>query len=205
MDAAENASKPDPLHLSPEEKDLLYRASCRLVEAAAHQKPATSRDAPLGRLVEYPVVGAFVTLRKQGELRACIGNFANTMPLSTALDQAAAGAVNHDPRFPPVGADELPDLTLTVSLLHTRELVTGNARERANQIVVGEHGLDIHYQGRKGLLLPSVAVDLGLDAGGFLEAVCRKAGLPIDAWQEPDATLYRFSAVAFGGPWRSAD
>ncbi|MFO7906158.1 MAG: AmmeMemoRadiSam system protein A [Pirellulaceae bacterium] len=204
MDAADNADQPGPLRLSTDETALLYRTTCRLVESAAHQNPATIRGNELGRLADYPLVGVFVTLRKHGELRACIGNFSTAMPLGPALERAAFGAVNHDPRFPPVTPDELPDLTVTVSLLHTRELIEGRAEERVNQVVIGQHGLDIQYRGCKGLLLPNVAVDLGLDAVGFLEAVCRKANLPTNAWQNPDATLYRFSAVAFGGPWSPA-
>ncbi|MFW6170839.1 MAG: AmmeMemoRadiSam system protein A [Planctomycetota bacterium] len=205
MDAADNPDQPGPLRLSSNETELLYRTTCRLVEAAAHQAPTTIREYDLGRLPKCPLVGVFVTLRKNGELRACIGNFATDMVLGSALERAAWGAVNHDPRFPPVTPDELPDLTITVSLLHTRELIEGSAEERVKQVVIGQHGLDIQYRGCKGLLLPNVAVDLGLDAVGFLEAVCRKANLPPDAWRNPEATLYRFSAVAFGGPWIPAE
>ena len=71
-------------------------------------------------------------------------------------------------------------------------------------MLIGEHGLDIQFQGRKGLLLPSVATDFGLDPFGFLQAVCRKASLPDDAWQDPAATLYRFSAIRLSGPWTAA-
>ena len=75
------------------------------------------------------------------------------------------------------------------------------SRKKNEQIVIGEHGLDIQFQGCKGLLLPSVATDFGLDPLGFLQAVCRKASLPDDAWQDPVAIVYRFSAIVFGGPW----
>lgn len=201
MDAANNSAQPDRLNLTTEETDLLQRVTCRLVEAAAKREHVSISDYALGHLADYPLVGVFVTLRKQGGLRGCIGNFGTTTPLGTALERAAAGVATHDPRFPPVSPDELPDLTVTVSLLHDRERVQGKPEDRVSQVSIGRHGLDIQYQGRKGLLLPSVATDFGLDAMGFLQAVCRKANLPDDAWQYPDATLYRFSATAFGGPW----
>jgi AmmeMemoRadiSam system protein A len=158
-------------------------------------------DYPLGRLRDYPLVGVFVTLRKNADLRGCIGNFAAATPLSQALAQAATGVVSRDARFPAVTPDELPELTLSVSLLHTRELLDEDPHVRVAQVVIGKHGLDIQFQGQKGLLLPSVATDFGLDPVGFLQAVCRKAHLPDGAWQDPQATLYRFSAIVLGGAW----
>ena len=205
MEESANAAHSDPLSLTPEETDLLHHVASRLVESAALQRPVSISDFALGRLTDYPLVGVFVTLRNQGDLRGCIGNFAAATPLNTALERAAAGVVNHDPRFPAVTASELPDLTLTVSLLHTRELLGTDAEQRAGQVIIGQHGLDLQFQGSTGLLLPSVATDFGLDAIGFLQAVCRKAGLPLDAWEDPAAVIYRFSAIVFGGPWIGSD
>ena len=139
------------------------------------------------------MVGVFVTLRKHGALRSCIGNFTDTIRLDKALERAATGAARHDPRFPPVRPDELPQLTVEVSLLHSRELLSNDAGQRLASVVIGQHGLDIQYLGRAGLLLPSVPVDHGWDARTFLTEVCRKAGLPADAWQDPQASLFRFS------------
>ena len=204
MDALDHAAQSAPLVLTPEERDLLHFVACRLVESAAHNARSAISEYPLGRLAEYSLVGAFVTLRKQGELRGCIGNFDATTPLANALERAAIGVVSHDPRFPPVTPDELADLILSVSLLHTRELLNGSPNQRATEVVIGQHGLDIQFQGKKGLLLPSVATDFGLDSKGFLQAVCRKANLPDDAWQDPEATLYRFSAIGLRGPWTAA-
>ncbi len=201
MDDSKNPTTPDPLYLTAEESDLLHQTACRLVQAAANQTRPAISEYPLGRLAEYPLVGTFVTLRKSGELRGCIGNFAAATPLGNALQRAATGVVGHDPRFPNVTPDELPGLTLSVSLLHTRELLDGNPQQRATSVVIGQHGLDIQLQERKGLLLPSVATDFGMDPLQFLQAVCRKAGLPDDAWQDPDAVLYRFSAIVLSGPY----
>ena len=202
MDAADKSAQPDPLDLTAEQRELLYWVACRLVERAARGERAAVSEYSLGQLAAHPLVGAFVTLRKNGELRGCIGNFGTATSLGSALEQAAVGVVSHDPRFLPISTEELPELTLTVSLLHNRELIKGSPEERISQVSIGQHGLDIQYQGRKGLLLPSVATDFGLDAAGFLQAVCRKANVPDDAWQHPDAGLYRFSATAFGGPWK---
>lgn len=204
MDESAHAAHTAPLSLTPDETNLLHNVACRLVESAARGQQVSISQFPLGRLADYPLVGVFVTLRNHGELRGCIGNFASSTPLGNALERAAIGVVNHDPRFPAVSADELSELSLTVSLLHTREKLEFDADRRVTQVVIGQHGLDIQFQGRKGLLLPSVATDFGLDPIGFLQAVCRKAGLPGDAWEDPSAVIYRFSAIVLGGPFSPA-
>ena len=204
MNPPEHISNSGPLLLEAEEIDLLHRVACELVAAAAGNQRKSVTEFPLGRLLEYPVVGVFVTLRRQGELRGCIGNFAASTPLGQALERAAMGVVDHDPRFSRVAPDELPHLTLDVSLLHSRELLGDNAQQRATHIVIGEHGLDIQYRGHSGLLLPSVALDLKCDAVRFLQAVCRKAHLREDTWMDPEAVIYRFSSIGFGGPFKSS-
>jgi hypothetical protein len=143
----------------------------------------------------------FVTLRKDEALRSCIGNFTLSIRLDSALERAATGAACHDPRFPPVRPDELAELTVEISLLHSRELLGDSPDARLSSIEIGLHGLDIQHFGRAGLLLPSVAVDHGWDAFTFLCEVCRKAGLPVDTWKDPRATVYRFAATHWGGPF----
>ncbi len=204
MNSTNHAADPGPLFLQLEERDLLHRVACELVAAAAHRQELSVTEFPLGRLMDYPVVGVFVTLRRQGQLRGCIGNFAASAPLGKALERAAVGVVSHDPRFPAVAPEELPKLTLDVSLLHSRELLGDTPQQRATQVVIGQHGLDILYRGRSGLLLPSVALDLKCDAVGFLQAACRKAHLNDDTWQNPEATIYRFSSISLGGSFRVA-
>ncbi len=201
MNAFDPVIQPDPLYLQLEEIDLLRLRACELVAAECREPNAPVAQRPLGRLAEFPVVGVFVTLRRQGQLRGCIGNFAAATPLAKALERAARGVVRHDPRFPPLAEDELPHLTVDVSLLHSRELLGDTAQQRATRVVIGEHGLDIQYRGRSGLLLPSVAVELNCDPVGFLQAVCRKAHLHDEAWQDPEAVVYRFASITFGGPF----
>ncbi len=203
MESQDSAAAPGPLAVTEAQQEWLHRTACRLLAAAADGRPAMLDPQELGPLGSAPVVGVFVTLRKGGVLRGCIGNFAVSTPLGGALERAATGAACHDPRFPPVRPDELAELTVDVSLLHTRQLLAESAEARLASITVGQHGLDIQHQGRTGLLLPSVAVDQGWDAFTFLCEVCRKAGLPVDTWKNPRAVLYRFSATRWSGPFRA--
>ncbi len=66
-------------------------------------------------------------------------------------------------------------------------------------MIIGKHGLRIAKGYHHGLLLPGVAVEHHLDAEGFLEQVCQKAGLPADAWQDDDAVLMTFQGHAIEG------
>jgi AmmeMemoRadiSam system protein A len=133
----------------------------------------------------------FVTLKRDGQLRGCIGDVVAQMPLYLAVQRRALAAALEDPRFPAVQADELPHLTIEVSVLSPMTPV-GDVAE----IVVGTHGLFIVKGDQRGLLLPQVPVEQGWDRAEFLRQVCRKAGLPDDAWQH--AQLYRFTADVFG-------
>jgi AmmeMemoRadiSam system protein A len=150
-------------------------------------------------LAQVPVTGVFVTLWDEGRLRGCMGNFAPALALGVALGRAAASVVRDDPRFPAVTAQEVDALTVELSVLHSREVLGRTAGERLAALVIGEHGLDIEYRDRRGLLLPRVPVELGWDPARFLEEVCRKAGLPHETWRDPEADVFRFSAYCVGG------
>ena len=109
------------------------------------------------------------------------------------MRENAVNAAFHDPRFPPVSADELARLDIEISALSPFRRVTG-----PGDIVVGRHGLMIDVGGARGLLLPQVASDLGWSPLVFLQQTCRKAGVDRDAWQRPDAILEVFEAEVLG-------
>ena len=135
--------------------------------------------------------GVFVTLHTHGELRGCIGVPEPVSRLFQAAQECAMSAARADPRFPPMTAVELPDLQIEISVLSPLETV-----QDIDSIVIGVHGLLLNHQGRRGLLLPQVAVERGWDREQFLEQVCRKAHLPTTAWKE-GAKIQRFSAFVF--------
>ena len=123
-----------------------------------------------------------------------------TAPLFQAIEHAAVAAAREDPRFPPISSVELPYLDIDVWLLGQLVPVVVKGPERKNAVVIGKHGLKIAKGNFHGLLLPGVAVEHGLDAEGFLRQVCRKAGLPPDAWQDDDVALMTFEGLAIEGP-----
>jgi AmmeMemoRadiSam system protein A len=137
----------------------------------------------------------FVTLHEFGALRGCMGTLDPDQPIAEAVAAGAMTAALDDPRFYPIGAEELPDLRLDVSVLgrpvELRDL---------DAFVPGEDGVIVERGPRHGLLLPEVAAAQGWDVARMLTAACRKAGLPGDAWREPGTRRWRFRTVRFGGP-----
>jgi AmmeMemoRadiSam system protein A len=138
--------------------------------------------------------GAFVTLKKHGQLRGCIGTLECRRTLAEEIARVAVSAAREDPRFEPVRASELDDLDIEVSVLGPLEEI--DPRD-PDAIVIGRDGLVVEQGKRRGLLLPQVAPEWGWNRDEFLAHTCRKAGLPPDAWKN-GAKVYRFVAEVFG-------
>lgn len=135
---------------------------------------------------------AFVTLRRRGDLRGCIGEIHASRPLWQSVQAMAVGAALRDIRFRRVTEEEIADLRIHVSVLTEPEPVAG-----WNDIVVGRHGIVLQKDGRSATFLPQVATEQGWDVEQTLTHLARKAGLSPDAWRH-GATFLVFEAFAFG-------
>lgn len=180
--------QPEPAEYSPEERRLLLRAAHDSI-AAAFQNCDIATDAPSAHLAEPR--GAFTTLYLHGQLRGCVGYVFPVVPLYRTVIETARAAAFEDTRFHPVTAHEAPQLDVHLSVLSLMQPI------RAEEVEVGRHGLLISMAGARGLLLPQVAVEQGWDRVTFLQQTCRKAGLPLDAWQR-GALIEAFTAEVFG-------
>jgi AmmeMemoRadiSam system protein A len=136
--------------------------------------------------------GAFVTLKKRGHLRGCIGYIEARKALYKTVAEMAIAAAFNDPRFPPLSADEVKDVTLEISVLSPLKEI-----KDIKEIEVGVHGLYITKGFHSGLLLPQVAVEHNWDKLTFIEETCYKAGLHPDAWKDNDTKIFIFSADVF--------
>ena len=137
--------------------------------------------------------GVFVTLKKHGDLRGCIGYPEPVYPLITALLDSAVSAAVRDPRFPPVQADELDHIQVEITVLTKPEEI----KPDPNNVVVGRDGLIVEKGIFKGLLLPQVPVEWEWDAETFLCQTCIKAGLPPDCWLDKETRVYTFQGQIF--------
>jgi AmmeMemoRadiSam system protein A len=135
--------------------------------------------------------GAFTTLYCQRKLRGCVGYPTALLPLFRTVIETARAAAFDDPRFIPLTLAEVGDLGVSLSVLSPLKPIS------PEEVEVGRHGLLISEGPRRGLLLPQVPVEHGWDRITFLEQTCRKAGLPLDAWQT-GATIEAFTAEVFG-------
>lgn len=141
--------------------------------------------------------GVFVTLTKAKELRGCIGFPYPVMPLGEAIGHAAVAAAVEDPRFPPVGKDELASIRLEVTILTAPLPLEGTPDTRPDKIKVGRHGLIVRSGTKSGLLLPQVATEYGWNSMTFLDHTCMKAGLPARCWTSETVDLFTFEGQIF--------
>jgi AmmeMemoRadiSam system protein A len=175
-----------------EQRRVLRWARQAITAAVTGQPPFVIPESELTDRLRQPQA-VFVTLTKAGELRGCIGEMDFHAPLYRNLLGAAVAAALEDPRFPPVQPDELPAIRLAVSLLDPPVPIA-----RPELFDATRHGIIVERGLHRALLLPQVAREYGWDAPTTLAAVCRKAGLPADAWRWPDTRLQVFTAFDFG-------
>jgi hypothetical protein len=154
----------------------------------------TTETAPLAR--GFPPAlgrkqGAFVTLKRKGQLRGCIGHMAEDQPLYRVVGAMALQAAFNDRRFAPIAEHELSEIDVEVSVLTPRRRVAGPAA-----VVLGRDGVGLQKAGRSAVFLPQVPGEQGWDVDQTLEGLCRKAGLPQGCWRD-GAELYTFQADVF--------
>ncbi|UCC69036.1 MAG: AmmeMemoRadiSam system protein A [Armatimonadota bacterium] len=175
---------------------LTARQHKALLQVAREAVEAAAKNMPYAPTSEDPALqkpgAAFVTLRKRGQLRGCIGTVEAKEPLLQNVANMARAAAREDFRFEPIHLTELPDLEIQISILTPPSRVADVA-----DIEVGVHGLIIQQGGQRGLLLPQVPVEWGWDRDEFLDQTCVKAGLPPGAWRR-GADIYAFAAEVFG-------
>lgn len=165
-----------------------------VITSCAKNEKIKVNDALLN--INYEPMGVFITLRKNEELRGCIGYVEGNKPLYESIPEMSEAAATRDPRFDPLKEDEIEDINLEISLLSPLEKI-----ESPEQVEVGKHGLVIKRGDNRGLLLPQVATENNWDRTTFLEHTCLKANLQPDSWKDKEIEIYIFSAEVFSeGP-----
>jgi len=136
-------------------------------------------------------MGAFVTLKENGELRGCIGEIFPTRSLCDAVAARAVDSALHDSRFEPVRAEELSKIEIEISALTVPKPVSSY-----KDIEIGRHGMVLYKAGRSAVFLPQVAPEQGWTLEQTLTHLSLKAGLAPDAWKK-GATFQVFEAIVF--------
>ncbi len=192
--ASQAAQLPAQASLSEADKrQLLTLARKTLSAYLQNAKPPSVAD--LGVQVSSAMKvnrAAFVTLKKQGDLRGCIGDVLPRQPLYQSVIENAIHAAVNDPRFRPVSQSEVAGLTIEISALTVPQPV-----QSTDQIRLGTDGIILSKAGSRALFLPQVAPEQGWTIQQTLTELSRKAGLPPDAWRE-GASFQVFQAEVFG-------
>src|SRR5258708_10335941 len=162
---------------------ILELARQGVLHAICHERPLSS--CPTKGIFEERR-GLFVTLHIAKKLRGCIGMVEGNAALGETLTRCAADAALHDPRFSRMRAEEMDTLEVEVSLLSPLQPI------RPEEVEIRTHGLLVERGPRPGLLLPQVALEPRLSREQFLSETCAKAGLPRDAWKDPETKLLGF-------------
>jgi len=178
----------EPCEFTAEERKTLLRLAHDSIESAFESREI-ALDPPSPHLAELR--GAFTTIYLREQLRGCVGYVFPVVSIYRTVAETARAAAFEDTRFWPVTREEAPELEVSLSILSPLGAI------QPEQVEVGKHGLLISHHGHRGLLLPQVPVEHQWDRLTFLEQTCRKAGLPLDAWQK-GATIEAFTAEVFG-------
>lgn len=179
-----------------ERRALLDLARASIRHGLAEHRPLAIEPLDYPPALREPRA-VFVTLNREGQLRGCIGHLQACQPLAQDVAENAYAAAFRDPRFPPLGADELADLEVHISVLSPPEpLAVASQAELLARVRPGVDGLILEDDGHRGTFLPAVWESLPRPAD-FLRHLKVKAGLPPDYWSDA-LRVSRYTAEAFG-------
>jgi MEMO1 family protein len=130
--------------------------------------------------------------RLEKNLRGCIGRVISAQPMYQTVAEMVRAAAFHDPRFTPVTQKELSSIIIEISLLTPPRHI-----DSYHDIVLNKHGIILSLNGASALFLPKVAQEFGFTLEQTLNELSKKAGLPENAWQSPNATFQVFEATDF--------
>jgi AmmeMemoRadiSam system protein A len=184
--------------MNKEQKHALLKVARDTVEAVIKGKrlPVVEADDP--DLASH--LGCFVTLKTGDELRGCIGQFTADKPLVNMIVEMAKASATSDPRFydNQITPDDFHNLDIEISVLSPLKKTTNPLSLR-----LGIDGIYINKGGFSGCFLPQVAEETGWSKEEFLSYCCsHKAGLPPDAWRDPETEVFLFSAEVFGAHFK---
>ena len=182
--------------LSRQEREELLKVARSAIAAAVGASRGVKRPESPSPDLRQPQ-GCFVTLQKGGALRGCIGTLEPRAPLVEAVEENARNAAFHDPRFSPVGAEELDQIDIEISRLTVPvDLEFDSPQDLLEKLKPGVHGVILGRGRQRGTFLPQVWDQIP-DKRRFLEHLCMKAGMGGDCWKEKDLSVQVYQVEHF--------
>ncbi len=172
------------MNLSNEQRNLLKSIARESIQSGlATGRPLQVDLEQLDEALRQPAA-TFVTLNLHGRLRGCIGSLEAVRPLAEDLAHNAYAAAFQDYRFPPLAAEEFPDMDIHISLLSAPEPVEVTSEsELLAKLRPGKDGLILEDGPYRSTFLPQVWETLP-EPERFLSELKMKAGLSPDYWSD---------------------
>jgi len=137
----------------------------------------------------------FVTLKGQGTRFS--GSPTATYSIGDAIIRATKKAAFKDIKQKPLKEIEIKNIKIDISILTGVEKIN---EDIINNFEPGTDGLICKFFGYTGILLPQIAKEKNLDKIGFLEELCKNAGIPKDYWKKPAISFFKFQSQIFREP-----
>ncbi len=194
------AFRPSTSSLAPNERAaLLDLARKTLTQFVTRRVTYSPSEEELKRFPSfYRARATFVTLKKGGFLRGCIGSLQPSRPLWLDVRENTIAAASQDRRFSPVTEEELGNITVEISILSPlRPLAVAPGEEVTRLLRPGIDGVVLSFRGHRSTYLPEVWEELP-DAEEFLSRLCRKQGSPAGCWKSGEASFETYETVHLG-------
>jgi AmmeMemoRadiSam system protein A len=186
-----------PIFDHTEGQDLIKLARLTIMERLGLKVDTDALDRDLAKPCYQKRCGTFVTITKSEKLRGCIGHLVPEFTIKEGIKRNAINAAFNDPRFPPLKADELEEIHISVSILtQPRLLEYSHGAELLTKLRVYEDGVIIRKATASATFLPQVWEQLPTPEK-FLTHLCLKAGLSADAWRKSGLKVWTYQVQYF--------
>lgn len=183
---------------SNEKKTVLLLAEATLEHHVQKKKIPTVQELGLAMTPTLEeLYGVFVTLYQRADvlpkiLRGCIGTILPLEPLYQGVIDNTIKAASQDPRFLPVGEEELPGLTIEINVLTLPHPI-----DSYSSIRLGVDGIILSQGFKHAVFLPSVPTEWKWNLEETLTQLSKKAGLSEKAWEEEATQFQVFQSESF--------
>jgi MEMO1 family protein len=196
-DKTQAGSDPAPGELTENDKRALLGLSRSALNASAAGNKMTEVDESNFSNLLRQQRACFVTLKKHGDLRGCIGRLVATEPLYICVMSNTVNAALHDTRFEPVAPDELKDIEIEVSVLSPAVSYDGERPDALVKFLAGHNrGVILKRGWNQSTFLPQVWEEL-VTEDEFLGHLCRKGGMEYGCWKDAATGVSTYEVVAF--------
>lgn len=146
--------EPEEFSVSNKEKDILFSIVKNTISEKLENRKFKTIDVNTIPANLKNHLGAFVTLKINGELRGCIGRFISSEPLYEVVQASALSSAFEDPRFSPLTKKEYEKIDIEITVIGPLKKINN-----INEIILGKHGIYIKKDFRSGTMLPQVATE----------------------------------------------